>query len=226
MRKLVENKSRGLDVPIAVIPNWAELEEVRPRDRCENGMIDKLGIVDKLIILHAGNIGYPTDVETIIALLNRLVNDDRFHFVFIGSGVKRRLLQNAIDKLGLSNLTLIDPRPRSEQIDFLNACDIGLVSLVPKMYGTAMPSKAYNIMAAGKPILALTDGGSELAMVVDENQIGWHLVSGNVGLLENVLNEIYERRDELPQMGKSARAAAEKSYSLSLAIQRYKKELS
>lgn len=225
MADLIDKKSHGLDIPILYIPNWAEVEEVKPVPREQNSLIRELDIEDKLIVLHAGNIGYPTDVETVIEVIKSLANDNRFHFVFIGSGVKRRELQDALDAFALQNLTLLEPRPRNEQVDFLNACDIGLVSLVPDMYGAAMPSKTYNIMAAGKPILALTDNDSELARVIDENQIGWHLEPGNADALRDVLNDIYDHREELVKMGGLARAEAERNYTLSLAISRYEEAL-
>ena len=225
MKNLISKKSSGLNISIDYIPNWAEIDDVKPRQRSENSLIIKLGIENKLIVLHAGNIGYPTDVDTLIDVMKTLNGDDRFHFVFIGSGVKRHLLENAIDKFDLINLSLLDPRPRGEQIDFLNACDIGLVSLVKDMYGAAMPSKTYNIMAAGKPVLALTDEGSELALVIDESRIGWHLEPGDANALRATLDEICERRSELWSIGNRAREAAERDYSLSTAIARYREAL-
>ena len=225
MKKLISKKSSGLNISIDYIPNWAEIDDVKPRQRSENSLIAELGIENKLIVLHAGNIGYPTDVDTLIDVMKTLNGDDRFHFVFIGSGVKRHLLENAIDKFDLINLSLLDPRPRGEQIDFLNACDIGLVSLVKDMYGAAMPSKTYNIMAAGKPVLALTDEGSELALVIDESRIGWHLEPGDANALRATLDEICERRSELRSIGNRAREAAERDYSLSTAIARYREAL-
>ena len=225
MKNLISKKSSGLNISIDYIPNWAEIDDVKPRQRSENSLIAELGIENKLIVLHAGNIGYPTDVDTLIDVMKTLNGDDRFHFVFIGSGVKRHLLENAIDKFDLINLSLLDPRPRGEQIDFLNACDVGLVSLVKDMYGAAMPSKTYNIMAAGKPVLALTDEGSELALVIDESRIGWHLEPGDANALRATLDEICERRSELRSIGNRAREAAERDYSLSTAIARYREAL-
>ena len=225
MKNLISKKSSGLNISIDYIPNWAEIDDVKPRQRSENLLITELGIENKLIVLHAGNIGYPTDVDTLIDVMKTLNGDDRFHFVFIGSGVKRHLLENAIDKFDLINLSLLDPRPRGEQIDFLNACDVGLVSLVKDMYGAAMPSKTYNIMAAGKPVLALTDEGSELALVIDESRIGWHLEPGDANALRATLDEICERRSELWSIGNRAREAAERDYSLSTAIARYREAL-
>ena len=74
-------------------------------------------------------------------------------------------------------------------------------------------------------ILALTEPGSELAMVIDEDRIGWHLPPGDADRFINVLEEIYNNRDSLAEMGKRARQAAEEKYSLDLAISRYAREI-
>jgi colanic acid biosynthesis glycosyl transferase WcaI len=221
MKELIERKSDGLDARIEVIPNWAEIDDVRPTPRCENRLLDELGLSEKLVILHAGNIGHPTEVETLIKAFVTLKDDDRFHFLFIGSGVKKSRLEKAIEEHALSNVTLLPPRPRSDQIEFLNGCDIGLVSLVEGMWGAAMPSKTYNIMAAGKPVLALTEPDSELARVIDEDQIGWHLRPGNADRLVGILKNIYLQRPQLNAMGQRARSASEEKYSFSRAVDRY-----
>jgi glycosyltransferase involved in cell wall biosynthesis len=223
MKTLVEAKSNGLDVPVVFIPNWAEIDAVKPVPREENPLIHELGLNSKLIILHAGNIGYPTDVETIIECLGRL--DNQFHFVFIGSGVKKQQLAKALRRGNVQNLTLLDPRPRHEQAEFLNACDIGLVTLVKGMYGAAMPSKTYNIMAAGKPVLAITDDDSELARVIDEDQIGWHVSAEKPGELAAILQNIFANREMLCSIGLRARSAAEQKYSIESALQNYLKVL-
>ena len=72
----------------------------------------------------------------------------------MGSGHKRKILDEMV-KLGSRNLIVLPPRPRSEQGEFLNACDVSILSLVPGMLGLAVPSRTYNLMAAGKPIIAL-----------------------------------------------------------------------
>ncbi|HEX3100950.1 MAG TPA: glycosyltransferase family 4 protein, partial [Pyrinomonadaceae bacterium] len=175
MNELFQAKTTGLDVPIVTIPNWADLETVYPTPRESNELLNDLGISDKFVFMYAGNIGHPTDVETLIESAGRLVNRKEFHFVFIGDGAKKKWLVNRVHELSLSNVTVLDYRPREEQIVFLNACDVGLVALINGMWGTAMPSRTYNIMAVGKPILALTDDGSELAQVIDEDEVGWYI---------------------------------------------------
>ena len=98
---------------------------------------------------------------------------------------------------------------------------MGLVSLVPGMLGTAMPSRTYNILAAGKPIIALTDEGSELALLLDEREVGWHIAPGNPGALVQLIREAMSDQARLAKMGMNARKAAETEYSPEIAIGRY-----
>ena len=94
------------------------------------------------------------------------------------------------------------------------------------MFGAAMPSKTYNIMAAGKPVLALTDENSESPRVLDESGIGWRLAPGNIDLLEATLVKIHSQKDELECLGRKARQVAEKQYSAAIAIEHYRLALS
>ena len=222
MNELFQKKTEGLDVPVVTIPNWADLESIHPTPRYENPLLKELGIDDKFVFMYAGNIGHPTDVETIIEAAELLLDDDRFRFVFIGAGAKKKWLEEAVVGRNLKNVTVLDYRPRSEQNIFLNACDVGLVALIKGMWGTAMPSRTYNIMAAGKPILALTDKGSELARVIDEDNIGVHIEPGNAEALKEAILSMYQSRDELDKMGKRAREAALAKYSTEKAVAAYR----
>ncbi len=219
MKDLFEQKTAGLDVPIVVIPNWADIEMIVPRSRTDNALLCELGLVDKFVFLYAGNIGHPTDVETILGAAKLLGDSPQIHFVMIGAGAKKKWVDRHAEPL--ENFTVLDYRPRSEQNTFLNACDVGLVGLIKGMWGTAMPSRTYNIMAAGKPILALADKGSELARVIDEEKIGWHLEPGNPEALKSAILQIYTRRSELSAMGTRARQAAVSKYSPANAIAAY-----
>lgn len=221
MEKLIKHKTDGLDIPIVVIQNWAELETVEPTPRAENPLLTELGLKDKFVFLYAGNMGYPNDIETIVECADRLKENAEIHFIFLGTGAKERALRKSVGELELTNVTLLAPKPRGEQTTFLNACDVALVSLVAKMRGVSMPSRTYNILAAGKPMLALTDDESEVAIVIDEDRVGWHVPPGNADRLIAAINEIYKRRGVLHEYGQRARVSALEKYSLSVAARKY-----
>jgi colanic acid biosynthesis glycosyl transferase WcaI len=225
MKSLVELKTLGLDIPISFIPNWAELEQVEPRLRSENKLLRQLNLQDKFVFLYAGNMGYPNDLESIVKCAERLKPDEKFHFIFLGAGVKKKWLEKEVVEKSLTNITILEPRPRSEQIEFLNACDVALVSLVKKMLGVSMPSRTYNILAVGKPILALTEEDSEIARVITEDQVGWFVPPDEPNKLFEMIQRIYIERENLLEMSKRARNSALKKYSLETAVSAYRNEL-
>jgi len=222
MEKLLERKTEGLDIPIKTIPNWAEMETVEPADRAANALLQELNLQDQFVFLYAGNMGYPNDLESVIRCAEQLKNELPIHFIFLGNGVKRNWLEREVREKSLTNVTILTPRPRSEQSVFLNACDVALVSLVKKMCGVSMPSRTYNILAAGKPILAITENLSELAQVVTEDNIGWIVPPNAPQELLETIRQIYLNRNKLSEMGNRARHSAEKKYSLNAALEKYK----
>lgn len=226
MKVLLEKKTRGLDIPIVAIPNWAELETVVPAPRSGNALLKELGLVDKFVLLYAGNMGRPNDLETIVEAAIQLRSKTQIHFIFLGSGAKKRWLEDEVENQKLDNVTILEPRPRADQVIFLNACDVALVSLVEGMLGVSMPSRTYNILAAGKPILALTEEGSEISHVIHEEHVGKTVRPNDISGFIDAVEELRDLGDQLAEMGKRARRAAANKYSLELAISRYRSSLS
>jgi len=225
MKELLERKTAGLDVTIDFIPNWAELEIVEPRPKEENQLLKSLNLTDKFVFLYAGNMGYPNDLESLVQCISEMREDDRFHFLFLGTGAKRRWLELQIEKLKLKNVSLLDPRPRHEQIEFLNACDVAIVSLVKGMRGVSVPSRIYNLLAAGKPILAIVDESSEVSKIVEEEGVGWVVEPSQPAVLHEKIIEIYRNKHLLAEMGERARLTAVSKYSLDHAMNRYREVL-
>jgi len=225
MRELVEAQTKdksGRKTVIEVIQNWASLEEIEPTRREHNELLKELGISEKFVFLYAGNMGHPQDLESILECAEKLKDDERFHFLFLGSGVKRKWLETEARENSLTNVTILPPRPRAEQKLFLNACDVGFVSLVRGMRGVAMPSRTYNFLAAGKPILALTEENSEVARVIEEDRVGWIVPPSEPAKLLQVIYKIYDEQNFLGEIGKRARESALNKYSVKTAVSKYK----
>jgi colanic acid biosynthesis glycosyl transferase WcaI len=222
MKELLTRKMDGDDSRIVNIPNWAELERVDPLPREENSLLKELGLMDKFVLLYVGNMGYANDMESILWCVQELLGRKEFHFLFIGNGVKRRWLEATVKNNSLTNVTILPPRPRDDQRNFLNACDIALISLVKNMLGVSMPSRTYNTLASGKPMIGIADPKSELARVIEEEQVGWLVPTGEKELLLKTIIEAQSCQRRLAEMGQRARVAAEKKYSLRKAVEDYR----
>jgi colanic acid biosynthesis glycosyl transferase WcaI len=225
MERLVARKLDGARAPIVIVPNWAELESIHPVPREECPLLRELSLGQKFVVQYAGNMGHSHDVESILRAARTLGPLARYHFLFIGSGAKKAAVERAARAPSPGNVTLLGQRPRSDQQNFLNACDVAVIAFMPGMAGISVPSRMYNILAAGKPIVAIADAGSELALVVQEERVGWVVDPSSSDHLVDVLRAAEADPVALAAMGDRARRVAEQKYSLDAAVEGYRRLL-
>jgi glycosyltransferase involved in cell wall biosynthesis len=173
MAQVVRRKAGTPDVPITVATNWADDDVVQPRPKRESAMLQRLGWTDAFVVQYAGNMGRPNAIELIVEAATILRDDPRIRFLFVGSGAKLSWLQREVAARRLANVVVEKPVPRSEQTALLSACDVGIVPLIPGMLGLGVPSRTYNVLAAGRPLVAIAHPESEVAQLVREEHVGW-----------------------------------------------------
>lgn len=222
MERRILGKIAGVDKRIVVIPNWGETGTIYPTDRTRNPLLHRLGIETKFVIQYSGNMGRSHGIEDLVEAADRLRDDPSSHFLFIGWGAKRRWLERECHGRELRNVTLLPNQRRDDLTESLNACDIAAISFISGMSGISVPSRMYNVLAAGKPLLAITDADSELAMVVREEDIGWVVPPGEITQVLEAIREARSDPDRLREMGARARRAAENKYTLGHAIMPYR----
>jgi len=119
-----------------------------------NGIRKKFGWEDKFLILYSGTLGWVRPLETVIEAARQLADKPDIHFVFVGDGQKKVALQNMVRDYGLKNVSFTGLQPLEVIPYFLKAGDVLIESLkdvpVAKM---AFPSKMYEYMASGRPII-------------------------------------------------------------------------
>lgn len=206
---------------IAVIPNWSDTVDVKPLDKDKTLTIRKLELEDKFIFQFAGNLGHAQGLDNIIESI-RLVNNKNLHFLFIGSGAMELNIDNFIKTNLHDNVTHIGFQNRSDQEDFLNACDIAIVTLNDGMYGLGVPSKSYNIMATGKPILVVAHEKSEISLCVTEHNLGWVVEPNNPLKLSEAFQDIYiEYLNSNFKNKTNSREIALKHFSKDIILEKY-----
>jgi colanic acid biosynthesis glycosyl transferase WcaI len=222
MYSLVARKLPKGDERIRTIENWADLDLVQPLRRTQSNLLSEIGILDKFVVQYAGNMGRTHGLEYLVEVA-RCFSTTRsdIHFLLIGGGAKKKWIEEVVAAESLSNITLVGNLPRSDQINFLNACDVAIISFVPNMAGVSVPSRTYNTMAAGSPIIAVADEHSELSQVVKEEEIGWVVAPGDIETLQSVILQAADQPETLQVMATRARNAAEEKYSLRIANNKY-----
>lgn len=219
MAGLIETLTEGV-AKVVMIPNWADLDDVQPTSPDANQIRASIGAADKLVVEYAGNMGRTHGLEVLVEAARRLRSAPDIHFLFAGSGAKREWLERAT--AGEPNITLLPRQDRADLNDLLGAADLSIITLVPAMAGISVPSRMYNVMASGRPLLAVADDDSELARVIAEERIGWTVPPGDCDRIIERIRYAAVNRTELRAMGERARAAAENNYSLPRIGARYR----
>ena len=221
MRMLIIKKDNSISTKVKIITNWGQTEIIKPNFKIREDFLNNLGINDKFVLLWAGNMGIPHGIVDILNAAKKLADNDKIHFVFIGSGSKKNWLMHQVKKNGLSNFTFLQPLPRSDQKLFLNSCDIVLSSLIEGMYGISVPSRIYNIFSAGKPILAIGERDTELAQVISQYKVGWNIIPSDTDAFVKTILYALSNKNELIEMGKRARKVAVDQFSERIVIDEY-----
>lgn len=213
MQKLFEqNKERKEGVTI--IENWADTENIMPRPVAETA---------KKKLLFAGNMGRLQGLEILLEALKK-TESNPYTFTFIGSGALENHIETYIQEKNTTHIEKHGWIPREEQDKFLADATVGVVTLKKDMYGLGVPSKLYNLLAAGKPIFYIGDLDSEVHLVLKEHEIGWFAEAGNIEEIAETLIEIANADSfGLKKRSENARALAENEYSKEIILNKFNK---
>lgn len=201
MKLHFEQKLVDTAVDITFIPNWGETDKVFPDNNLRDLTLSELNINSKFVFQFAGNLGRGQGLNNLLRAI-KMINDPRAHFLFFGKGVyENELKEYNQDK----KITYAGSFERTQSNKFLNACDVSIVSLQKGMLGLGVPSKTYNILSAGKPILYIGEKTSEIGLLIEENNIGKICQSGSIdSIVEGINWFLSKSQKELDEMSKKA----------------------
>ena len=204
---------------ITRIPNWADVESIRPEPRAENELICAYGLQNKTVFLFAGNLGRVQGIENLLRAI-ALARSESASYLFVGDGALCPEIGRFIRENPHKSVMHLGRFPLSSQKTFLNACDVAFVTLDDAMYGLGVPSKSYFAMAAGKPLLLVADAKSEIGRVIFEEDIGWVVPPNRPVELAAKIDEICAL-DILAERGRRARKVAERRFSEQVVLSQY-----
>lgn len=201
--------------PVYSIPNCCDLDifsphvdgtSVRNRHQWNN----------KLVFLHAGSMGKINGLEFVLQAAEQLRSYDQIHFVLLGKGNLRPLLDKKRIELKLDNVSIL-PFVHKRQIpEYLAAADVilSVIGNYPIIEKHASLNKFFDGLSAGKPVL-LNYSGWQRTLIENANAgLGGELCCLDE-FVENVLF-CYQNREQVKVYGQNARNVAEKLFSRDL----------
>ena len=142
---------------------------IRPSEN-ENAYRREFGLEGKTVVMYAGNVGLSQSLELVLEAAVALSYEPELVFVINGQGAARSDLEEKAR--GLGNVRFVDAQPFDRLPEVLAAADIHLVPLKKGLAAASVPSKTYSILAAGRPVIASVDPGSEITKLVERSGAG------------------------------------------------------
>jgi glycosyltransferase involved in cell wall biosynthesis len=207
-RKLVE---RGIDAArINVVTNGADLAHFRPRGK-DTELTGALGLSGKFVAGYIGTHGLAHGLETLLEAARLLQEEGRddIRLLFLGDGASKASLREHAAQLDLKNVIFLDTVAKSDVVRYWSLLDVSIIHLrKTDLFTTVIPSKLFECMAMGIPVLHGVRG--ESAEIVESEKVGTTFEPENAKDLHDKLVALSEDRSLVRALGRNGVKAARK----------------
>jgi colanic acid biosynthesis glycosyl transferase WcaI len=197
---------------IVVIPAWVDTDFVHPIAG-SNGFSEELGLAGRSVVLYAGNLGLSQGLESVLEVAAKLAERSDIEFVFVGDGPARDFLREEATRLQLKQVRFVDFQPQSRLPEVLATADVALVTQKRGLSHLSIPSKAYPILASGRPIVAVGDDGGGLFNLIHESQAGVCVMAGDTEGLKTAISDLLAAPKVRQEMSRRGREYAVRYHS-------------
>lgn len=184
---------------VRIIPNVVDTGRVQPVDRLTEYRRQHEIDEDTMVVMYSGNVGLSQSFGLVEAAARRFAGRRDVLFVINGEGAARRAVERWAAEL--PNVLVTDFAPRHQVSDVLGSADLHLVLLSTGLARSSTPSKLYGILAAGRPVLAAIDRGSEADRIVTEAGAGAVVPPDDPPAFIAALESLLASPDDLAAMG-------------------------
>jgi glycosyltransferase involved in cell wall biosynthesis len=211
---------RGIDPKkIFVVTNGVDITRFFPKPKNE-ALLNKLELKDKFVVGYIGTLGMAHRLETLLEVADLIQRNPKLihiHLIFIGDGAERDKLKVLSTKRNLKNVSFLNSVSKTEICDYWSILDLSVVHLKnDDLFNTVIPSKIFESMAMGIPILHSVKG--ESANIIVQTGSGILAEAENAESIYNVLRKICFDKFTLDQMARNGKNAAKGYNRRSLAL--------
>jgi colanic acid biosynthesis glycosyl transferase WcaI len=219
-------EAKGVEPARSVLlPNWVDLDVIRPQldsARYNNPYRRELGIsADQLVLMYSGSMNKKQGLDLLVEVIHQLSDLPQLVWLLAGEGPSKAELLASTQ--GLSQVRHLPLQPMARLNDWLNAADIHLLPQKAEAADLVLPSKLLGILASGRPVVASSPVGTELAALAD--QAGTCVPPGNASAFAMALRELICSPQRREAAGRQARSLVEQHFGMDAVLGRFDQQL-
>ena len=166
-----------------------------PQTEPDATLRSRLGLDGKYVALFGGNLGKGQRIENIVFLAEYYMDKKDIIFLIIAKGVEKDRLQRIAEEKSLTNIRFMDFMPQKDYLNLTKSVDLGLVSINENYRVPTCPSKAISYMAAGVPVFAMINPGSDYGQWIEDIGAGYWAVGSDKERIVTLFDKLYEKKD-------------------------------
>lgn len=180
---------------LKVVPLWVLDDRLKPIEKDKNEFAIKHNLQDKFVVMYSGNMGYTHSVDKLVDVAARMKDDNNIHFLLIGNGKKRPELEKRIKEESLTNCTILDWQPSDVLPLSLATADLGVITLNDDSAKVSIPSKTFNLLAVGAPLLCISPKDAEMCKMIEKYDNGACFTSEELTEIESFIRMLANNKD-------------------------------
>ncbi|MBD2606126.1 glycosyltransferase family 4 protein [Scytonema hofmannii FACHB-248] len=206
---------------IRCIPNWVDVNFIRPLPKENNPWKKANKLDDKFVVLYSGNIALTQGLETVVEAAARLRHIPEIVFAIAGESQALERLEKYCQTCGADNVVLLPLQPREQLPEMLAAADIGLIVQKSNVISFNMPSKIPLLLASGRAIIGSVPASGTAAKAIRKSGGGIVVKPELPEVLAAAVMDLYTNPMKREMLGKKGREFAIERYSFEQALDQY-----
>jgi colanic acid biosynthesis glycosyl transferase WcaI len=202
MRERIAGK--GIDpARITVIRDAVSFPEAIPKP--DEKIVRDIRGASRFVLVHAGNLGFSGSWLTLVRAA-QMLEPENVGLVFIGEGAMKQEVQQFARNCG--NVRFLPFQPASHLSAIMAAGDMHVVTIRRGLEGMVVPSKMYNILAYGRPILAVASDEADVSRLARQHAFGIVVDPDDPTEVAQAVRNVLNAPARLDQMSHQARKLA------------------
>lgn len=212
--------ARGVDgAKISVVLNGVDADKYLPASEKAKDLAYQLGIRDKFVVGYVGTHGMAHALETLVDAAELLQEKDEIRFLFAGGGAAKEKLERYVAEKKLNNVLILGRQPKEMMPNIWSLCDVSVAHLKnTALFSTVIPSKIFESMAMGLPILMAVPKG-EATEIIEENDCGIVVEPENAQAIADAVIRLASDKGSYQRMSENSLKAAPKFARKRLALE-------
>ncbi|MBT3917511.1 MAG: glycosyltransferase family 4 protein [Rhodospirillaceae bacterium] len=194
---------------IDVVLNGVDLPRYQPQPR-DPAMAEEWQLGDKFVVGYVGTHGMAHGLSNVLAAAEQLKEHDNIRFLLAGAGAERDMLMETARNKALNNVVFLPMQPKHKMPAVWSLCNVALVHLKDSpAFAEVIPSKMFEAMAMGLPILLSVPDGEALE-ILDSHEAGLWVPPEDPAALAEAVQNLAQDTDLLKRLSANSLAAAPK----------------